>query len=296
MGLIESRLGQLNRIPSENNSWRITSVNFARRIIKINKTNYIIGEHELGRGAFGRVYPARRSTDGVNVAIKVVSLAEDSEISPLLGQAFLNEILQSKRLSAQSKHVVRMYDFDFDPVGLAFIVMERGGLDLEKTLINKRTISIAQQKNLWKQMLNILITLHKNSLVHLDLKPSNLVFFGDRLKLVDLGIAQKANSRGQGPNGTFGFTAPEVRLIPHNSSPRYTHKADIWSLGAILYWINYGHGPQYDQHDRSYRPPPGIPSARDPNIVDVLRHTLRMNPHQRPHTDWLARHPFTRSF
>lgn len=58
-----------------------------------------------------------------------------------------------------------MFDFDFDQNGLAFIVMERGGLDLEKALADKPFLPIHRQKILWKQMLNILITLHNNSLV-----------------------------------------------------------------------------------------------------------------------------------
>ena len=58
-----------------------------------------------------------------------------------------------------------MFDFDFHPSGLAFIVMERGDQDLEKTLINQPTLPVSQQKVLWKQILNILITLHKHSIV-----------------------------------------------------------------------------------------------------------------------------------
>jgi serine/threonine protein kinase len=98
-----------------------------------------------------------------------------------------------------------------------------------------------------------------------------------------------------GPNGTFGFSAPEVRIIPDGVLPRYTHKADIWSIGAILYWINYRHAPKYDYYDNSFRPPSGISSCKDRNVVDILQHTLRMNPHQRSETNWLARHPFIRS-
>ncbi|UJR11790.1 hypothetical protein I4U23_015970 [Adineta vaga] len=281
---------------NRNESWRITSVNLHKKLIQINKDKYTFGKHQLGSGAFGRVYPATRYSDGVNVAIKVVSLAESSSSLPYLVDSFLNEVRQSTKLSTESRHVVKMFDFDFHPTGLAFIVMERGDQDLEKTLYNKTTISIDQQKILWKQIVNILITIHKHSIVHLDLKPSNLVFFGNRLKLVDLGIAQKANSRGVGPTGTYGFTAPEVRLVPHDAVPRYTNKADIWSVGAILYWINYGHDPAYDHHNRCYRPPHGISSCKDRNIVDILRHTLQMDPHQRPQTSWLAQHPFSRSF
>jgi hypothetical protein len=58
-----------------------------------------------------------------------------------------------------------MFDFDFDRSGLAFIVMERGDYDLEKVLINQPTLPIIQQKILWKQILNIFLTLHNHSLV-----------------------------------------------------------------------------------------------------------------------------------
>jgi hypothetical protein len=72
------------------------------------------------------------------------------------------------KLSEESQHVVKMFDFDFDRSGLAFIVMERGDRDLEKALINKPTLSISQQKILWRQILNIFLTLHNHSLVCLD--------------------------------------------------------------------------------------------------------------------------------
>ena len=148
------------------------------------------------------------------MAIKVVSLTDRCSITPCLIELFLNEVSQSMKLSKESKHVVQLFDFDCDRTGRAFIVMERGGYDLEKALINKPTLSIDKQRILWKQILNIFLTLHNHSLVcreirfrilfffycevfqvHMDLKPSNLVFFGNRLKLVDLGIAQKANTQ-----------------------------------------------------------------------------------------------------
>ena len=63
-----------------------------------------------------------------------------------------------------------MFDFDFHPSsGLALIVMERGNQDLEKTLFKQSTLSIPKQKNLWRQILNILIILHKHSIVCLHL-------------------------------------------------------------------------------------------------------------------------------
>ncbi len=98
----------------------------------------------------------------------------------------------------------------------------------------------------------------------------------------------------RGPNGTFGFSAPEITLIPFNAHAHYTHKADIWSVGSILYWINYGDAPKYDHNNNCHQPPSGIPPSTDRNVIDILRHTLRMDPNRRPETNWLVQHPFIR--
>ncbi len=48
-----------------NDFWRIINIELNKRVININKIKYKFGNHELGRGAFGTVYPARRTTDGL---------------------------------------------------------------------------------------------------------------------------------------------------------------------------------------------------------------------------------------
>jgi hypothetical protein len=103
---------------------------------------------------------------GINVAIKVVSLTDSTSITPCLIELFLNEVSQSMKLSKESKHVVQMFDFDCDRTGRAFIVMECGDYDLEKALIDKPTLPIKKQRILWRQILNIFLTLHNHSLVY----------------------------------------------------------------------------------------------------------------------------------
>ncbi len=62
MGLIGS---QQRGIVQRNNAWTVTSIPLFKKDITINKIKYTFGTYELGRGGFGRVYPARRSTDGL---------------------------------------------------------------------------------------------------------------------------------------------------------------------------------------------------------------------------------------
>jgi serine/threonine protein kinase len=98
--------------------------------------------------------------------VKVVSLATLSGgEAEMLAESIITEIEMSKRLSSASKHVVRMYDFDFHrQTGLAFLVMELGEQDLEKLLKGPR-MSSAERKEIWRQLVDIAIVLHNNNIV-----------------------------------------------------------------------------------------------------------------------------------
>jgi serine/threonine protein kinase len=74
--------------------------------------------------------------------------------------------------------------------------MELGGENL-MTLINRlRSNDPFMIKAFWKQMVSIVYTLHINGIVHMDLKPANLILFGSTLKIADLGISRKVNVLG----------------------------------------------------------------------------------------------------
>jgi serine/threonine protein kinase len=74
---------------------------------------------------------------------------------------------------------------------------------------------------------------------------------------------------------------------------RYGPKADIWSLGAILYYMTYGAPPQYSS--RAADPPPGQPPTHDRALIDILRRTLAVSPHARADINTVLRHPYTNS-
>lgn len=96
-----------------------------------------------------------------------------------------------------------------------------------------------------------------------------------------------------GPNGTAPYSAPEVTMASPNHMMRTSTKADIWSWGAVLYRMTYMIQPGYNPP--CHRPAANQRSTRDSNLRSVLRHTLVLEPRDRPDPSWLARHPYTTS-
>lgn len=85
--------------------------------------------------------------------------------------------------------------------------------------------------------------------------------------------------------GSYGFSAPESCLIEAN----VTSKADIWSAGAILYYLTYGNVPLYP----SPTCPIGSLPTRSTLVRDILHNCLVIDPNQRQSHEWLAEHPLT---
>jgi serine/threonine protein kinase len=97
----------------------------------------------------------------------------------------------------------------------------------------------------------------------------------------------------KGSNGTWLYSAPEVTKAAPYQSTMHTSRADSWSWGAVLYRMTYMAPPEYDppcHHPRGRQP-----ATRDPNLIDVLRHTLVIEPRERVEPTWLAQHPYTKT-
>jgi len=135
--------------------------------------------------------------------VKVFDLRQIRDVPPeILVKSFKDEVKMAHRLRDAKSHVVNIFGFDFDPSRhVALLAMELGDETLEsraKQLHSTRNqlahhdfISSKDRKAIWLQLSQILFVLNQHHIVHRDMKPANLVFFGPILKLVDLGIAQK---------------------------------------------------------------------------------------------------------
>ena len=202
--------------------------------------NFIIGK-SLGKGSYGSVHIVERKEDHKIYAMKSVIINILSEKEKLNS---FNEV----RLLASLKHqnIIDYKESFFDEISKTLnIVMEYaddGDLKtkISETLKNRLSFEESTIWNVLIQTLEGLKYLHKNNIIHRDLKSAN-IFLTKRglIKIGDLNvstIAKKGVASTQ--TGTPYYASPEI----WNDKP-YNSKCDIWSLGCIIYEMAALHVP-----------------------------------------------------
>lgn len=195
---------------------------------------YII-EKELGRGGFGAVFRARRESDGMVVAIKV--LLPRVAVQPTEIDKFLREM----SVTAQLRHpnIVKLFDQGHCE-GIPWFIMEYcdGGSvwDLMQQHGGKLPLKIAQPIMLGA--LEGLAHAHQSGFVHRDLKPANILLDRGTARISDFGLAknfQQAGFSGLSLTGGFAGTPyymPREQLINF----KYVKPvSDVWSIAATFY-------------------------------------------------------------
>jgi serine/threonine-protein kinase len=195
----------------------------------------------VGSGAMGAVYEAFDPVIERKVAIKTV--LKDRLDAAGLEEAvarFKREAQAGGRLNHPGIVAVHEYGEDQDE---AYIVMEFvDGKELRQHFRTGSRFDLIDVLELMKQLLEALDYSHRQSVVHLDIKPANLMVLpGPRLKVMDFGIARVGAARdGQSRDvaGTPTHMAPE-QLVGQSADAR----ADLWSSGVILYELLTGQNP-----------------------------------------------------
>jgi eukaryotic-like serine/threonine-protein kinase len=202
--------------------------------------NYII-KKELGSGGMGAVYLCEHALLGRRVALKVLHGEHAAE--PSIVERFFNEARAVNAI--HHPNIVDITDFgsvrDASGKGkIVYLVMELlEGKSLASAI---PSLSIEQALHVTRQCCRALAASHARGIVHRDLKPENIVLVtrGDDplfVKVVDFGIAKLMDPReGQRTQvgailGTPLYMSPEQ----YEALGRVDHRADIYSLGVLLY-------------------------------------------------------------
>ncbi len=255
-------------------------------------TDQVVGSFRLGvligRGGMGEVYEAHSVTDRREAAVKLLHRETLSE--PNHVQRFIREAETVAKLDCP--HVVSVLEVGTTGGEVPFLAMERlRGHDLAHQLRRQRRISLAQAEALVQHVAIGLEAARKANIVHRDLKPHN-VFFAEadgarRWKILDFGVSKQGGSGTLTKGhviGTPAYMAPEQAR-----GENVDHRADVYSLAAILYRAVTGH-PAFTGkdvpttlYDVVYRVPtqPSILSPVPGDIDRVLAVGLAKDPRDR---------------
>jgi serine/threonine protein kinase/tetratricopeptide (TPR) repeat protein len=240
----------------------------------------------LGRGGMGVVYKARQRSLNRLVALKL--LAPERSADPEFAARFEKE---AQALAALNHpHIVSIYDFG-QAGGFYYLLMEFiDGANLRQLLDSKR-FTPEEALSIVPPICEALQCAHQRGIVHRDIKPENLLIDREGIvKIADFGIAKivapgrspasadqlgaENESPQPGPTkilGTPDYAAPEQRA----ASPQLDHRADIYSLGVVLYELLTGERPTQPLDAPSKR------SRVDIRIDEVVRKALEASPELR---------------
>lgn len=214
---------------------------------KINKYDIV---RFIGRGGMGTVYEALNTSIGKRVAMKFV----DTEMARNKDAVARFHREAQAASAVESAHIVEIFDAGFTDDGLPYIVMELlRGEDLGHRIKRCGRLELSEALHVTAQILRGLHKAHGAGIVHRDLKPDN-IFLVDRdddvdfAKVLDFGIS-KVQRFGEVPAktltregtvlGTPFYMSPEQA----QALPDIDGRADLWSLGAILYECLSGRPP-----------------------------------------------------
>jgi len=199
------------------------------------KANYNITlkSQRLGTGAFGSVFKTNNINDkSFEVAIKVLDknkLKDDIELI-MEEVAILNTI--------DHPNICNYYE-TYDDKKFIYLVMEYiSGNTIFERIGAKEHYGEKKAAKYMKQLFQAINHCHAINIVHRDIKPENImVNEDDEVRLIDFGLALITKKTINKAAGTPYYFAPEV------ITESYGSKADIWSLGVVLYQLVSGKRP-----------------------------------------------------
>ncbi len=250
-------------------------------------------EQPLGEGAMGAVYRAA-APDGRKVALKVLGF--DAASQPEAVARFRREARVTSALG--HPHIVAALDAGETDAGEPYLVMELlEGEDLAALLAREGKLAPPRALALFAQLGSGVAAAHALGVVHRDLKPQNVFVTcgaegAELVKVLDFGISKVVGglsvmTRSNASLGTPGYMAPEQI---EGRSASADARADIFSLGAILYQLLAGRPPFVELSIPALlhrvvhgEPPPlrALAPELPPSLVAVVERALRKQPAER---------------
>ncbi|XWS43772.1 hypothetical protein CRYUN_Cryun16bG0132700 [Craigia yunnanensis] len=200
--------------------------------------DYLVGR-QIGSGSFSTVWHARHRFHGTEVAIKEIGMAR---LNKKLQDSLMSEIFILKRIN--HPNIIRLHDIIEVPGKIHLLLEYCKGGDLSMYITHHGSVPETTAKHFMQQLAAGLQVLRDNNLIHRDLKPQNLLLSTNDskavLKIADFGFARSLQPRGLAETlcGSPLYMAPEIMQLQ-----KYDARADLWSVGAILFQLVTGKTP-----------------------------------------------------
>jgi serine/threonine protein kinase/TolB-like protein/Tfp pilus assembly protein PilF len=206
---------------------------------------------QIGTGGMGEVYLARDNTLSRKVALKILPEKFASDLD------LLRRFEREAETTSALNHPNILTVFEFGKAdGLHFITTEFVEGETLRDKLKRERLSFTEILNIAEQTASALAAAHSAGIIHRDIKPENIMLREDGLvKVLDFGLAKfvEKTEEDHDPNaetqpylhtqpgtvmGTVFYMSPEQARAKH-----LDERADIWSLGVILYEMTTAHLP-----------------------------------------------------
>lgn len=255
---------------------------------------------KLGQGGFGITYLAVQTSLDRKVAIKEFFMADycqregettivttgNQNCSGMLEQYKRKFIKEAKTIaSLDNSHIIRIYDV-FEENGTAYYVMEylEGG-DL-KSRIPENGLNEVDATETILQIADGLLYLHERKILHLDIKPSNILYRNDGTAvLIDFGISKHYDRSGEQTSRTpLGISDGYAPLEQYEADgiKEFCPATDIYSLGATFYHMITG--KRTPNASQTIKGLPAFSIVVSKNIVQAIQLAMKPSKDDRPQT------------
>ncbi|WP_174615889.1 serine/threonine protein kinase [Virgibacillus ihumii] len=187
--------------------------------------------------------------------------------------------------SLSHPNLVRGYEIIANPVPVLIQETLTGETlsHLIRNITNEnKALPIKQLSHLGMQLCSVVHYLHLNDLLHLDLKPSNIISQPPLAKVIDLNLCAAPGEIRKG-TGTKQYMSPEQA-----GGDVLTTAADVWGIGAVLFFAATGKRPfqsfEEGKYEQLERPAKSVKTYRDmdDSLANLIDQCLHIVPQQRP--------------
>lgn len=255
-------------------------------------------QETLGKGHYSVVKLAQHVISKHYVAVKIIDKHKLDEVE-------LKHLNHEVRVMKLLRHpnVVRLFEV-VDTPSCLFLILELGeGGDMYEHIKANGKATDERARSIFAQLVRAMVYCHANRVAHRDLKPENVVFCTDPetqeevVKVTDFGLCNNFTDDMMMETfcGSMVYSPPEVLLQEPYSGP----KADIWSLGIMLYMIVVGALPFQEANDsetliKILEVVYDVPEFVSDDCADLLSKMLVREPSERLSIKEIAAHPWLR--